>query len=73
VATAVETGVASQGETREVALWNLDEAVELHRGDGDDSVDSPDGERDLLRDLGLDPDEVERARDHGDELPEFMQ
>ncbi|GAA0283833.1 type II toxin-antitoxin system HicB family antitoxin [Halobacterium noricense] len=28
-----ETGVASQGETREAALENLDEAVALYRGD----------------------------------------
>lgn len=29
VAVDVETGIASQGETREAALANLDEAVEL--------------------------------------------
>jgi len=31
VATDVETGVTSQGETREAALENLDEAVALYR------------------------------------------
>jgi len=33
VATDVETGVTSQGESREAALENLDEAVALHEGE----------------------------------------
>lgn len=33
VARDEETGVTSQGETREAALENLDEAVALYRGD----------------------------------------
>ena len=71
VATDVETGVASQGETREAALANLDEAVELHRSE--DSIDDPQQERDVLRDIGIDPDEVEQTREESDGLPEFMQ
>jgi predicted RNase H-like HicB family nuclease len=63
VATDVETGVASQGETRSESLANLDEAVALQRGDGDDPVETPEQERELLDELGIDPDEVERARD----------
>jgi predicted RNase H-like HicB family nuclease len=50
VATDVETGVTSQGETREAALANLDEAVALHRGEiGRQPTDEE------LRDLGIDP------------------
>jgi predicted RNase H-like HicB family nuclease len=73
VATDVETGVASQGESREVALENLDEALALHRGEIGDSVDSPEAEREVLRKLDIDPDEVEQAREGAGELPEFMQ
>lgn len=60
-----ETGVASQGESREAALKNLDEAVELSRGRGDLIED----EETLLRELGIDPSAVESDN----ELPEFMQ
>lgn len=72
-ATDVETGVASQGETREAALENLDEAVSLHEGEIGESIDTPAEEREVLRDLGIDPDEVAVAREDADELPEFMQ
>lgn len=48
-----ETGVASQGETREKALDNLDEAVALHNGEIGEPVTDDD-----LRELGLDPDAV---------------
>ncbi|ERJ07088.1 hypothetical protein HLRTI_000951, partial [Halorhabdus tiamatea SARL4B] len=34
-----ETGVASQGESRQEALENLDEAVALHKGEIGDPVD----------------------------------
>jgi predicted RNase H-like HicB family nuclease len=71
VATDAETGVASQGKTRERALENLDEALGLHRADSE-PVDTAD-ERELLRDIGIDPDEVEQVRADSDELPEFMQ
>jgi predicted RNase H-like HicB family nuclease len=73
VATDVETGVASQGESREVALANLDEALALHRGENGDPIDSPEAEREVLRKLDIDPDEVEQAREDAGELPEFMQ
>lgn len=33
IAKDIETGVASQGNTRDTALENLDEAVALHRGE----------------------------------------
>ncbi|WP_121744231.1 type II toxin-antitoxin system HicB family antitoxin [Natronorubrum halophilum] len=52
VATDVETGVTSQGPTRETALENLDDAVALHEGDsGSDPTDAE------LRELGIDPGE----------------
>lgn len=51
-----ETGVASQGETRQEALSNLDEAVALHVGEIGEPVTDDD-----LRDLGLDPETVPDA------------
>ena len=52
VAEDVETGVVSQGESREAALENLDEAVALHRGEiGREPTDEE------LRDLGIDPED----------------
>ncbi len=73
IITDVETGVTTQGETREEALEMLDEAVALYHGETGESIDTPEEERDALRDLGIDPDEVEVAREENDELPEFMQ
>ncbi|SNR67239.1 Predicted nuclease of the RNAse H fold, HicB family [Halorubrum ezzemoulense] len=73
VARDEATGVASQGETREDALANLDEAVALHKGEIGESIDTWEEEKEALDDLGIDPDEVEQARDEHDELPEFMQ
>jgi predicted RNase H-like HicB family nuclease len=59
------TGVASQGETRQEALENLDEAVALHRGEaGHEPTDEE------LRELGVDP---ETARSQGDELPDVLE
>lgn len=72
VITDVESGVTTQGETREHALEMLDEALALHRGEGE-SIDSPEAEREVLRDLGIDPDDIEAAREENDELPDFMQ
>ena len=63
VAKDTETGVASQGETREEALENLDEAVALHEGEIGEPVAD---EAELLRKLGIDPDEGEK------ELPDFL-
>lgn len=53
-ATDVEVGVASQGNTREEALENLDEAVALHEGEAGEPVKDED-----LRELGIDPDSVD--------------
>jgi len=64
VITDVETGVTTQGETREAALENLDEAVALHRGEGDPPTDEQ------LRDLGIDPEDNTTG---DEEPPEFMQ
>lgn len=72
VITHVETGVTTQGDSREHALEMLDEALALHRGEGE-SIDTPEQEREVLRELGIDPDEVESAREDDDELPDFMQ
>lgn len=54
VAHDVETGVASQGKTREEALEMLDEAVALHRGEAGRPVTEDD-----LEEWGLNPDEVD--------------
>lgn len=60
-----ETGVASQGDTRQAALENLDEAVALYRGEtGHEPTDEE------LRDLGVDP---AVARSQGDELPDVLE
>jgi len=72
-ATDVETGVASQAETRQAALENLDEALAIHQGETGDSIDSPKAEREMLWELDIDPNEVEQACEEADELPEFMQ
>lgn len=50
VAKDVETGVTTQGQSRTVALENLDEAVALH--DGDIGTEPTEEE---LRELGIDP------------------
>lgn len=72
VATGLSTGVTSQGETREEALAMLDEAVALYNGEIGESIDTAEEERAALEDLGIDPDEVEAAREENDELPSFM-
>ncbi|KXA99875.1 hypothetical protein AKJ47_01195 [candidate division MSBL1 archaeon SCGC-AAA261G05] len=73
VAKDVRTGVASQGETRQEALENLDEAISLHEGEGSESIETWEEEREFLKELGIDPEEVKRARKSSQELPEFMQ
>lgn len=67
VAVDEDAGVASQGKTREEALENLDEAVALHKGEIGEEI-SEDEQEEVLRELGIDPDEVEGDR----ELPDFM-
>jgi predicted RNase H-like HicB family nuclease len=65
VITDVETGVTTQGETREEALEMLDEAVALHK---EEIGREPTEEE--LRELGIDPDD----NTTGDtEPPDFMQ
>lgn len=49
VAKDTETGVSSQGRTREVALDNLDEALAGYRGAGEEPTAAD------LRALGIDP------------------
>lgn len=61
----VETGVASQGETRQEALENLDEAVALHSGEAGEPIEDVD---EYLREIGIDPDEI----DEGQDVPEFL-
>lgn len=52
MAEDVDTGVTTQGESREAALANLDEAVALHEGDiGREPTDEE------LREVGIDPDD----------------
>jgi predicted RNase H-like HicB family nuclease len=72
VARDEATGGASQGETREDALANLDEAVALHKGEIGESIDTWEEEKEALDDLGIDPEEVQQARDEHDGLPDFM-
>lgn len=70
VSKDLNTGVASQGETKEEALSNLDEAVELYNRD---SEYDPEEERAFLEEIGLDPEEMEAARQENDGLPDFME
>ncbi|ELZ59927.1 MULTISPECIES: type II toxin-antitoxin system HicB family antitoxin [Halorubrum] len=60
VATDVETGVTTQGSTRDEALTNLDDAVALRR---DEAGQGPTDEE--LREFGIDPD----ANETGDDAP----
>lgn len=50
-AVDVETGVASEGDTKSDALVNLADALELHEHGGE-GIDDPDA---FLEELGLDP------------------
>jgi len=65
VITDVETGVTTQGETREDALEMLDEAVALHKGEIGEPIED---EEAFMKELGIDPEEVEPT----EELPDFM-
>ncbi|MGB9985775.1 type II toxin-antitoxin system HicB family antitoxin [Salarchaeum japonicum] len=62
VARDEDTGVASQGDTREAALENLDEAVAGYHGAGRSPTEQE------LRELGIDPKENESG-----ELPDVLQ
>jgi predicted RNase H-like HicB family nuclease len=61
-----DTGVASQGDTKADALDNLEDALRLHRGDGE-TIEDEDA---FLESIGIDPDEIP---DEPNDLPEFMQ
>jgi predicted RNase H-like HicB family nuclease len=64
VITDIETGVTTQGETRQEALEMLDDAVAAYKGEaGHEPTDEE------LRELGIDPNDNKT----GDgELPDFM-
>lgn len=65
VITDVETGVTTQGETREHALEMLDEAVALHKGEiGREPTDEE------LEELDIDPEDNTIGNE---EPPEFLQ
>ena len=51
VARDEDTGVTSQGPTRQAALGNLDEAVAGYHGHGDSPTDEE------LREVGIDPEQ----------------
>ncbi|WP_135667747.1 type II toxin-antitoxin system HicB family antitoxin [Halorhabdus rudnickae] len=61
----LRVGVTAQGESRAVALDNLDAVVEAVEGSGGHPPTD-----DEIRDLGVDP-EVARSQD--DELPDVLQ
>lgn len=61
----LRVGVTAQGESRDVALDNLDAVVEAVEGDGGHPPTD-----DEIRDLGVDPDV---ARSQGDDLPDVLQ
>ena len=65
IAKDVDTGVTTQGDTRADALTNLDDAIELHRGESGREPTA-----DELRDVGIDPADNET----GDEnTPDVLQ
>jgi len=53
IARDTETGVTSQGKTREAALSNLDEALAGYHGEGEEPTDEE------LQELGIDPENNE--------------
>jgi len=66
VAVHESTGVGAQAETREAVLDELDEAVALHTNDATGPTDDED---EILRDLGIAPDEIDADPD---DPPAFM-
>ncbi|WP_323677662.1 type II toxin-antitoxin system HicB family antitoxin [Halorubellus sp. PRR65] len=63
----VDTNVASQGDTREEALDNLDEALALHKGEAGEPIED---EEAFLEELGIDPDEV--TGENEEDRPPFL-
>lgn len=66
--TDVETGVTTQREIKEHALEMLEDALALHRSERE-SIETPEEEREALRELGIDP---ETARSRSAELPDVL-
>lgn len=64
----LETGLARGGDTKAEALTQLAEVLTLAEGGGDPIED----EAAFFEDIGLDPDEIEAAREENADLPEFM-
>lgn len=56
-ATDLATGIAASGGSRSEALAMLADALELHEGGGE-AIEDEDA---FLRDLGIDPDELDDA------------
>ncbi len=65
VAIDTATNVGGQGSTREQALEELDDAVALQTGEAGEPIEDEDA---FLRDIGIDPDEVEPTED----LPDWL-
>jgi predicted RNase H-like HicB family nuclease len=63
---AGEHGVASQGRTREEALENLDEAIDVLNDEGRPPTDEE------LREIGIDPEENRRRGEGDRELPDVL-
>ena len=64
----VESGVAGCGPTKADALDELADALRLHARD-EPGIETAAAERETLRELGIDPEDVEPT----DELPEFLE
>lgn len=72
VARNEATGAASQGKSRQDALEKLDEAVRPHRGESGVPIETWAQEREVLKNLDIDPDEVKQARDEHDGRPDSV-
>lgn len=66
VAVHEPTEVGAQAKTREQALDELDEAVALHTNDATERLENED---EVLRDLGIEPEEIDADPD---DPPAFM-
>ena len=64
----IETNIAASGDTKAAALAELADALALHEGGGEPIED----ETAFLREIGLDPAEIDAAREEHDEPPEFL-
>lgn len=64
----LETGLARGGDTKAEALTHLAEVLTLHEGGGEPIED----EAAFVEELGLNPEEIDAAREENSDLPEFM-